>query len=215
MDEIQSLLSRWRVDPSALERAAELLMAEWRPRVRRFARGDEALEADLLQDVLLKKLVPRGGRPPAVLAPLSVADLVAWRAQILVRALIDVHRRRQAEKRGSGRVIPFSAQQRAPVVVKPLAGDPLPDAAALSELASKRRAVWRALPKIPIRHRVAVALRLDMDPSPWAAELAAAIKDASSAICRRIDRVLRLSPPREDSDLLCVLYPDGPTRKSR
>lgn len=219
MDEIQADLERWHRDRDkrAGLRAARALAREWTGPARAMLRADEATVDDAVQEMLILLVMPRDGKPPRALAPPDAGNPRAWRRKVLTNALISWMRKRSAleraqeahrhgltrddvrelkERRRTGPVdLPSSTQVPAE--------DDYGTVADRQEIGIRRETVGRLLPTLALRRRVAVALTLGMDATPWAVPLAQELEEDPGVVTSRLAEVSKGLPAH------LAIYPDG------
>lgn len=213
-DPIQSELTAWHLhqDRRALGRAFEHLRREWAATIACFlclpisAPEVEDCLSDLLVTLLGADRAGGAQAAPRALAPEGHGNPAAYRALVLRNALRDRWRREQARQRAL--LAAARAQPPPPTTDQPA---PWEEALALRE---RRQEVLRALPRIEIRRRVALALALDVAlPARWLEDLAQALVELPDALVARL-RATEEDP--EDLDRrVRVLYPTPPKQQAR
>lgn len=181
-DPIQSDLSAWHehADRRALGRVFEQLRHEWAAPVARFlalpVRAPEV--EDWLADLLATLLGADRATPPRALAPEGHGNPVAYRALVLRNALRDRLRREQARRR---------AHQAASPRPSPPQAEPLTSTEEALLLQELRHEVVRALPRLELRRRLALALALGLaPPMAWIEALARELGEPLDATLGRV-----------------------------
>lgn len=211
MGRIQEDLRAWCLarDRDAGGRALDALAREWRPRVRLWLASPTPDEVEeVLQDALVACCSAEDGQRPRALAPDDAENPAAWRRKVLRNWLTDrarrAGRRRHAEwglaqgltpaveaEAWRHRRPPDAAAASASLTEPRPAPPPAPDDPSASLLLpALRRDLVRLLPGVAVRRRVLVALVLGADPSPWVAELARELAEATTDTQARVDRAL-------------------------
>lgn len=199
-DRIQALLDDWAStkNPDSREEAFRMLYAEWRRGIRRLVQGDEDERDALLQDAMWHACTPAANGRLPVHAPEDATHPRAWRTRVLRTRLIDRFRRRTSRRRteqafredlSRGALQTLRARERDqqeadhqlpdPVETPPPppehALSPEDEAVAHDQERFRRDQVLAQLARLAVRRRVLIALVLQIDPTPWAEELVAAI----------------------------------------
>lgn len=227
MDDLQGRLDQWLRHGGPEDPALDMLCREWRPIIRRFlqqpdeAEVEEALQQALLDLVLSRRIVSKDPETP-----------LAWRRSLLKNHLTDRARRRgrrshaeQAERAGIAPLAERRAwrqrqdERHAPRLdlhdpVGPSADAPATELE-LDRLDDQRRRsqAARALPALPVRGRVLLALCLGIDPSPWAEELAREVGGTAEDVLGRAEDARRYllehGPEPLPMVAVRVVYPDA------
>jgi len=232
-DQIQALLERWHKerDQAAFERAFARCRTEWWPMVHRRFNSDSTAQ-DVFAALLTEMLVSSGPEAPAAMAPPDHPNPTAFRRQAVGRKILDMARAvftRQDYERGYGQDKSREAiraerrqnrdarkrgQLPPPALDVPAPNAPVsPDAETLLLAAELRSRVVAALPRLPIRRRIAVALTGGFDPRMWVAELAGELGESFDAVAQRLEAALG-APGKRDLKVQ-VLFPGPPTPQSR
>lgn len=225
MDEIQADLEKWHHhrDRRAGLRVVRALTTQWQAIVRRMLRVADDRVEEITQEMLVLLLSSSDGSRPRAMAPPDCASAPAWRRRVLRNALISYVRKRapwEAAEDAAIHDMPRAAARELRArrrtegavelrVVEPEAPDDAATVASRQELALLRQRVVSVLPQVSLRQRVAAALRLGIDPKPWAEELAQSMGEEAGAVLARMAAAL------ERPDLaVAVLYPDEPNDES-
>jgi hypothetical protein len=217
-DQAQELLLRWHLHKD-LRAAAEvfvLLKQEWAPRVARFLHRstDDPDTEQVLSDLLIELLVPADGRPPRALAPDDHERPDLWRSRVLTNALINHYRRQKAYSsatQAAAYELTAAARRELRDAGQPISALPRPSAEVANvedivALRQMREAVVVRLPRLKVRRRVALALALAMDITPWLTELAGDLGEPVSQVRRRAAAAWQR--PDASEEKIRVLQPD-------
>ena len=217
--------------------ALDQLAREWRPRVLRFLQSPAADEVEeVLEEALCALCVVEPGQRPRALAPDDAGNPAAWRRRVLRNFLIDRSRRggrRRHAERGLALGLSNEAEaeawraNRSGGANRPDAPElrdappPTPQVSApvALELAALRHDVLRALPALAVRRRALLLLALGGDPSPFAGELAAALREDEACVLGRIHEALDAPHDGEHDHLslamIRVIWPNEPMNAAR
>lgn len=222
MDEIQADLLRWTDgDRRAGLRVVRALTAEWSRPIRAMIRADEGRIEDVLQEMVVRLVLPKGSKPPRALAPPHVTNAKAWRRTVLKNAVVSWIRHEATHERAEhafrhdlDRAAVRALEDRrrdgpvALTVVPPDSESPLEALENLDELTTRRETVLRLLPKVAVRRRVAIALVLGIDPIAWVEPLAAALKEDPGDVAARMAAALN------GGEAYRVTHPEGDGEES-
>lgn len=186
-------------DRQALTEAFSALKTQWAGAVARFLRepSTSPLVDQTLGDILVDLLLGKEGKPPRALAPADHPNPIAWRKQVVLRALIDQRRRLTTyTKAVTGHA---TRQESASFHAQIMAPDEL------CELRQMREHVVLRLHELDCRRRIALGLELFVElPLTWIAELSRALGEPFADVLARLRA--HEAAPEDAEKKLAVIY---------
>lgn len=189
-------------DRQALGEVFTALKAQWAGVVARFLREPQSstLVDQTLGDLLVDLLLGKDDKQPRALAPSDHPNPVAWRRQVLLRALIDQHRRQTSY----GTAVQGHAGQYESASFHAK----LPAADEVFELRQMRADVIARLPALDIRRRFALGLELGVQlPLGWVIELSRSLGEPLTDVLRRLRA--HAAAPNDEAKKVAVIYGAG------